>query len=315
VRKTHRGEIILTTQSILVTGSEGLIGRALCRTMEASGIAVRRLDHRDARIPVDLLDSERVAALVTGVGGIVHLGAVSRVVDAERDPDLCWATNVEATRELIRAAEASPDRPWIVYASSREVYGQQDEFPVRETAELRPLNTYARSKVEAERLCEAALEAGVRTSVVRFSSVYGDAVDHKTRVVPAFLRAAIAGVPLHVEGVAHTFDLTHVDDVVSGLVSVLDILDAGGTLPPIHFVSGEPVPLMKLAEQAIAICGGRSSIELRPQRTYDIHHFVGDPTRAAALLGWRSTTTLADGLRRMVADLVALDRTASDRPT
>lgn len=306
MRKTQWSRTISTTQPILVTGSEGLIGRNLCRRLEASGVEVRRLDLCDPHSPIDLLDSNRTVALAEGVSGIVHLGAVSRVVDGERDPERCWAVNVESTRTLLAAAATTATRPWFVYASSREVYGQQDSYPVPETADFRPLNTYARSKVEAERLCGQAADAGVRTAVLRFSSVYGDAVDHTTRVVPAFLRAAIAGTPLHVEGIAHTFDLTHVDDVCSGIMTVLEKLEAGDTLPPIHFVSGEPVPLMELAERAVAICNSTSSIELRPQRTYDIHRFVGDPTRAAELLGWRATTGLSDGLRRMAADLVAL---------
>ena len=60
-----------------------------------------------------------------------------RVIDGQLDPANCRAVNVEATRNLLAAAAASPRKPWFIYASSREVYGQQDDFPVREDADYR----------------------------------------------------------------------------------------------------------------------------------------------------------------------------------
>lgn len=291
--------------TVLITGSHGLIGTALRQQLARNGIATRGIDLRatppDHRL--DICDSDAVAALVGDVEGIVHLAAVSRVVDGERDPERCDAVNIEATRSILAAALAAPRRPWVVYASSREVYGQQDVQPVSEDAPFRPMNTYARSKVAAEALCEAARAEGLATSIVRFSSVYGSVADHATRVVPAFVAAGMRGGTLSIEGARHTFDLTHVDDVADGLLRLIHVLGAGERgLPPIHFVSGAGTTLGELAEIAIRLGGGRASAELAPARSFDIHSFVGDPARAQRLLGWRVTTPLATGLARLAAD-------------
>ncbi len=291
--------------TILVTGSHGLIGTALCAVLRARGMAILEVDLR-ADEPLDLRDHTSMARLVARADGIVHLGAVSRVIDGQNDPVNCRAVNVDATRNLLDAALTTARRPWFVYASSREVYGQQDVFPVAEDADFRPLNVYAHSKVDAELLCQEARATGLAVATVRFSSVYGSAGDHFTRVVPAFIRAGVMGGTLRVEGTEHIFDLTHVDDVVDGLVALIDVLALGERADsPIHFVSGVGTTLLDLARHGVELGGNRANIDIAPPRSYDIHHFVGNPSKTSALLGWRASTPLQVGLQRLAADIAA----------
>jgi dTDP-glucose 4,6-dehydratase/UDP-glucose 4-epimerase len=72
-------------------------------------------------------------------------------------------------------------------------------------------------------------------------------------------------------------------------------------LPPIHFVSGIQTSLGELAELAISLGGGKVAAVETPARRFDVHRFQGDPSNAAALLGWRAETPLADGFARLVA--------------
>jgi nucleoside-diphosphate-sugar epimerase len=184
---------------ILVTGAGGLIGSALVPLAERRGWDVRCLDIR--REPgEDLRRPGVLEAAVAGVDGVVHLAAVSRVVWAERDPELCRATNVDVLGRLLGLLARQSSNPWLVFASSREVYGDAAEIPVAEDAPLRPMNVYARSKVAGERLVREAVDAGLRGSICRFSSVYGSVRDHADRVVMAFAGAAARGGAMRVEG-------------------------------------------------------------------------------------------------------------------
>jgi len=160
---------------ILVTGSEGFVGRALCRALAASDRSVRGLDLRaeDPLARGDIRDDRRVHEAVSGCVGIVALAAVSRVAWGERAPDRCWATNVDALAALLAAAAGSPRRPWIVFASSREVYGQPEALPASEDTPRRPVNIYGRSKAEGERL---VADSGLNHAIVRLSNVYGSPV-------------------------------------------------------------------------------------------------------------------------------------------
>lgn len=297
---------------ILVTGSAGLIGRAIGAALRRAGDHVIGLDIRagDPAERGDLCATDALAARLRDVDGILHLGAVSRVVAGERDPDHCRRVNVAGTSTLLDLALKQPARPWVVYASSREVYGQQEKLPVTEDAPLRPMNVYARGKAEAERLVDAARDAGLRTAILRFSNVYGDTDDHADRVVPAFARAAaLAGQApqeIRVDGSHCTFDFTHISDTIDGILRVMQMLQAGeARLPPLHLVTGQSTSLGDLAALAARIGGANLRVTEAPPRGFDVYRFAGDPTRAAQVLGWRATTFIEQGFAKLAADFRA----------
>jgi len=297
-------------QRILVTGSSGLIGAALSTRLAATGAEVLELDLRaegDAR--GDVRDGARVREASLKADGIVHLAAVSRVVWGERAPDLCWSTNVGGLRNVLDSAAKSERAPWVVFASSREVYGEALSLPVKEDAPLQPVNVYGRSKAEGEMLVAEARRAGLRACTIRLSNVFGSTADHPDRVVPAFARAAAFGTALLVEGLEHTFDFTHVDDVTRGIVALTALLATGETPPPpIHFVSGRATTLAQLANLAASLGQAGSRIEQAAPRNFDVARFVGDPSRANELLGWGPEVDLEDGLSRLIQAFRAAPR-------
>ncbi len=288
--------------SILVTGSEGLIGVAVCELLAKSGYRVEKLDLRsaDPGQKGDIRDEALMQQRMKGCRGIVHLAAISRVADGESDPELCWQTNVIGTEVVMRAAASMPIRPWVLLASSREVYGEPEQTPVREDTPMRPVNVYGRSKAAAERVALAWRRSGVETAVVRLANVYGATNDHPKRVVPAFARASMDGELLSVCGRDNTFDFTHLDDVALGLLSVVEALQAGEVLPPIHLASGLPTTLGELADIAVQLGGGRAKVAEVPAPTYNVSRFVGDPGRARELLGWQARVKIGEGVLRLI---------------
>lgn len=284
--------------TVLITGSRGLIGSALATAGSAAGFQITPFDIRGSGVAHgDILDRDRLADATRSCIGIVHLAAVSRVIDGERDPDECWNTNVEGTRNVVQAALASPNRPWIIYGSSREVYGQPDSLPTPESAPRRPVNIYGRSKIAAEDICN---EAPLNTVILRFSNVFGTTSDHADRVVPAFARQAGLNLPIRVDGSDHVFDFNHVSDTVAGILAVIESLQAGRTLPPIHFVTGQPTTLGELAALAIELAGTNPPVREAPPRSFDVSRFYGDRSRAKELLGWEPRVALRDGLRQLI---------------
>ena len=284
---------------ILLTGSSGLVGHSLSRALVSQGAQVRLFDV--ARSPLEnVRNAVSCKNAVAGVDGVVHLAAVSRVIMAEQDPPLCQAVNIDGLRMLLAATVESPNKPWFLFVSSREVYGDSQQFPVSEDACYAPRNHYARSKVVGERLTFEAREQGVCANIARLSTVYGDRDDYPDRVLPAFCSAAARGADLQVQGADVMLDAVHVRDAAEGLARLLMRTAVGDRLPPIHFVSGRGTTLRELATIAVAAAESKSTIVDKPPRDYGVRAFIGDPTRAEQVLGWSAMTTVHRGIRDLV---------------
>jgi nucleoside-diphosphate-sugar epimerase len=296
---------------ILVTGSRGLVGSSLCRGLQAAGHRVVPFDLR-ASGPAygDVRQAAELARALTGCAGVVHLAAVSRVAAAEEDPATCRATNEGGLSNLLAAARAQPASPWVIFASSREVYGNAATLPADEDSPLDPINVYAESKVAGERLVAEAAATGLRAMTVRLSNVYGAAMDYPDRVVPAFALAAARGGSLHVRGEGQQLDFTHIEDVTRGLVSLVERFGVGGVdLPTLHFVTGRATRLEELAALAMSLARAPCEIVAEPATGLHVGRFVGCGDRARDLLGWTPRVGIEEGLRRLV-DSYARERAA-----
>jgi nucleoside-diphosphate-sugar epimerase len=287
-------------RKILITGHCGLIGRHLAPLLRANGYTVVGIDVADCTGDITrVVDLERA---LQNCHGVVHLAAVSRVVWGQRNPDLCWQTNALASQALLKAAINSPLKPWVVVASSREVYGEAKSLPVTEDAELAPVNIYGKAKLAMEQAAMQARETGINTAIVRLANVYGCLLDHVDRVLPAFCRNAAQGLPLRVDGFEHLFDFTHISDTVAGLMQLVALLEKGEReIPPIHLLPGIGTTLLEAAQMAVRSAGSDSAIVKAPSRNYDVSRFIGDPSRAKALLGWQAAICPEQGIAQLVA--------------
>jgi nucleoside-diphosphate-sugar epimerase len=155
--------------TVLVTGGFGLVGSETVRQLTAAGrqVAVADLETPANRkkakaLPdgarahwADLTDPAAVDRLVTEVSpsAIVHLAAIIPP-PLYRNPGLAKKVNVGATSALVRAAEAQPQPPRFVQASSNAVYGSRNPHRVtdvvRADTPTRPIDVYSATKLEAE---------------------------------------------------------------------------------------------------------------------------------------------------------------------
>jgi nucleoside-diphosphate-sugar epimerase/glycosyltransferase involved in cell wall biosynthesis len=276
------------------------VGKRAVAALEARGHGVVPFDIRDASSGHlnDICNPDVLAAALTGADGVIHLAAISRVAWGEQRPDLCQRVNVGGTATLLASIHALDPVPWLVFVSSREIYGDAAVLPVDEDAPVRPVNVYGRSKAAGELMvAQARANGGVRSAIVRLSSIYGATNDHHDRVIPALLWHALAGEELTITGAANRFDFVHVDDSVAGLLRAADLLmDGAPAVPTVHLTTGVGTSLSALAERAIAIAGSTAKIRAVPARPFDVGGFIGDPTRAHHVLNWNAAINLEQGI-------------------
>ncbi|MEQ3637674.1 MAG: NAD(P)-dependent oxidoreductase [Thalassolituus sp.] len=291
---------VLFMKKILMTGHLGLVGRCLKPLLESQGYLVQGFDIAEGS--GDICQPEELKQALVRVKGVIHLAAVSRVIWGEQDPGLCWRTNAVASEQLLKVAcQQTGIKPWVLVASSREVYGEADVLPVRDSMLLKPVNVYGRAKAYMEEKTLAAREAGLNTAVIRLANVYGCTMDHKDRVLPAFCFNAVRQADLRVDGRNHLFDFTHVSDTVRGLLSVVEQLEHNEkNLPPTHFLPGIGTTLGEAAEMAVKLAESSSRIVEAPPRNYDVSRFIGDSTQAKELFGWQASITPEQGIGLLV---------------
>jgi len=144
----------------LLTGASGFVGGHLVEALQREGAEILACGGpRDASKgyrPIDLADPQSLRDVLDSFRPTVifHLAAQTFVPESLRSPAETYEINVMGTVRLAEAvrAYAGGPRPRILFTSSAEVYGrrQADEFPLRETLDLRPATPYGASKAAAE---------------------------------------------------------------------------------------------------------------------------------------------------------------------
>jgi nucleoside-diphosphate-sugar epimerase len=174
-------------KSILITGGAGSVGREVAGRLAARGHQVRAFDlpgcdfaplERAAGAQIvagDIRDRDALLQAVQGVDAAIHLAALLPPA-SERDRRATLAVNVGGTANLIAAIKRSSPRARLILSSSVCVYGDTSGAapPVHVSTPTHPLDLYAQSKIEAERL---VVESGIDYTILRISGIS----------VPAFL--------------------------------------------------------------------------------------------------------------------------------
>ncbi|MGH2634173.1 MAG: NAD-dependent epimerase/dehydratase family protein [Tepidiformaceae bacterium] len=275
---------------VLVTGGAGFIGHHLVRRLVADGDEVVVLDDlsRGSFERPELRGAELIAGdirepllcgqAVVGCDVVVHLAALSNVMGSQADPALTTATNVSGTRSIGCAARRA-GVPHLIFASSREVYGEPDRLPVRESDPLRGKNAYGASKVAAEGVLRELGNDGPAVSVLRLTNVIGPG-DYG-RVVPLWMGAARAGQPMVLYGGKQVIDFVPVTTVVD---AVMRLVQSGPVSGATNVGSGTQTTLLELASAIRGLVGGGSEIELVPAREVEVSRFQADVTRMREVL-------------------------------
>ena len=294
---------------ILVTGSAGFIGSWLREYFEKHKTQVVPYDIKDAP-KYDVKDINMLKTYIKDVEGIVHLAAVSRVITAQEQPHECVSTNIGGVSNVLEAARTKNDNPpWIIFGSSREVFGEPKVFPVTEESPKIPINVYGLSKITGENLCETySTFYNLKIRILRFSNVYTGIYDHLDRVIPKFILQALKDEDLYINGSGEEkFDFTYISDVIKGIWGcVEEIQTSNSPLDDFNLSIGTPVSLKELAELIVEKTKSNSKILFNPSRDYDVNHFYASPKKATEMLGFEASTSIEEGIDLAIKDLKSL---------
>jgi UDP-glucose 4-epimerase len=292
---------------VLVTGGAGFIGSNLVRHLVSArqheiavldNLSVGLTEHglpREARfLRGDFTDRETMAQALRSIDVVVHLAALSGVIDSVEDPGPSFEVNVAGSFRLLELARRLGVRKVICASTGGALLGDVAP-PISESHAPAPLSPYGASKLAMEGYCSAFAGAyGLACTTLRFSNVYGPFSGHKKSVVAAFTKQALRGEPLVVYGDGtQERDYLFVGDLVRGVEAVIG-RDIVGTF---QLGSGRPTSLLQLIDALKVIAQRKLDVRHEPARRGEVHRTWCDVSKARHAFGFATPTTLPDGLR------------------
>ena len=328
---------------VLVTGVAGFIGHAVCLSLLARGdtvIGVDNLnDYYDVRlkqarlaniqahpnsknfmfVKLDLAEQAATAKLFADEKpeNVVHLAAQAGVRYSLENPHAYINSNIVAFTNLLEACRAIKPQH-LVYASSSSVYGGNTKLPFAETDNVdHPVSLYAATKKANELMAHTYSHLyGLPTTGLRFFTVYGPW--GRPDMAPfLFADAIIKSRPIKVFNHGDMLrDFTYIDDIVEGVIRVLDKpatpatglkhssagLEANIHAPYRIFNIGNNQPeklldFIGLLENAI---GKTAQKEFLPMQAGDVKATYADTSALEAWVSFKPNTPLQEGVEKFV---------------
>jgi UDP-glucose 4-epimerase len=296
----------------LVTGGAGFIGSHLVESLLVKGHAVRVLDDLSSgyrkNVPqqaeftqADVTDPEAVDCALDGVDGCFHLAAIASVVRSHREWLRTHQVNLTGTVNVFDQARPSRRRREVpvVYASTAAVYGNCGSVPVDEESPVAPLSAYGADKHACELHARVAGAIhGVPTIGLRFFNLYGprqNPLSPYSGVISIFADRLLRGEPIEIfDDGEQARDFTYISDAVRALHRAMQAATTRALV--FNVCTGRATSVGGLAQTMAALCGTELVVNRRPARCGEVRISIGDPRRAAELLGFAAQTTLTDGL-------------------
>jgi len=314
---------------ILLTGAAGFIGRAVCeRLLQKEGCSVVGVDNLNSYYPVslkqsrlatlegrdgfrfvklDLADWKALNALCAAEGFdyVIHLAAQAGVRYSIENPHVYTQSNLVGMGNVLEACRRHQVKH-LVYASSSSVYGQNAKVPFSEDDRVdAPVSFYAATKKANEVMAHSYAHLyGLPCTGLRFFTVYGPW--GRPDMAPwLFTEAILQGRPIKVfnHGKMQR-DFTYIDDIVEGVVRVMQHLPAGenGQPPYALFNIGNhhPVALLDFIHSIETACSREAVKEYYPMQDGDVPVTYADTSRLRAAVGFSPDTPLEQGMQAFV---------------
>jgi UDP-glucuronate 4-epimerase len=325
--------------NILVTGAAGFIGMHVCERLLERGERVTGVDNlndyydvrlKHARLErltkypgfrfeqADICDRERIPALFAErkFERVVHLAAQAGVRYSLTNPQAYVDTNVAGFLNILEACRHNAVQH-LVFASSSSVYGANAKMPfsVHDNVD-HPVSLYAATKKANELMAHSYSHLfGLPTTGLRFFTVYGP-WGRPDMALFLFTRAILAGEPIDVfNGGDMQRDFTYIDDIVEGVVRVLDRApqanpeadmyspDPGSSRAPYRLYNignHRPEKLDELIASVESALGKKAKKRMLPMQPGDVRASFAAIDELRADVGFAPSTPLREGVAKFV---------------
>lgn len=327
---------------ILVTGTAGFIGFHLAKALlergdevigldrindyynlnlkfarlEATGISIEDIQYNRLIqssiypnyqfVRINLEDAYRVSRLFQDheFDAVIHLAAQAGVRYSIENPQTYIQSNILAFTNILEACRTHPVKH-LVYASSSSVYGANTKIPFSVEDKVdRPVSLYAATKKSNELMAHTYSHLfSIPTTGLRFFTVYGP-WGRPDMAYFLFTDAILKGKPIKVFNHGKMArDFTYIDDIIQGVVKVLDQPPASSMQPPYRIYNignNAPVPLMDFITAIEEALGMEAQKQFLPMQPGDVEQTYADVQNLIDEFGYQPKTSIKDGIQSFI---------------
>lgn len=304
---------------VLITGGMGFIGSNLAIKLIEMGAQVTVVDSlfdlyggnefnlENVRNQIefkllDIRDIEGITDLVKEKDFLFNLAGQTSHLDSMVNPENDLEINAKAQLTILEAVRKYNPTVRIIYAGTRQVYGEPRYFPVDEAHPLQPVDVNGINKLAGEQYhilyCKVY---GVRATVLRLTNTYGPRMrvkDSRQTFLGIWIKSVIDGVPFKVFGDGSQLrDFTYIDDCVDAFLRI-GLCQA--SIGRIYNLGGcEIISLRDVADKIIQF-NAESSYQLiefpGDRKKIDIGDYYANYSLVQEVCGWQPRVNLTQGL-------------------
>lgn len=311
---------------VMVTGAAGFIGAALSLELAKRGYQIYGIDNlndyydvklkkdRLSRLEevinfqfkrLDISEKEQLSSTFEKFKPeiVINLAAQAGVRYSIQNPDSYTKSNLVGFANILECCRHFCVEH-LIFASSSSVYGKNKKIPFSEDDNVdRPVSYYAATKKSNELMAAAYSELyKLRITGLRFFTVYGPW--GRPDMAPwLFTQAILSGKPIKVFNYGKMRrDFTYIDDIVNGVIGLVDLEGAGQELFNIYNIgNNEPEELGYFIEIIEKECGVKAIKEYLPMQMGDVPVTYADISKLNELTGFKPQISLEEGLKRFIS--------------
>ncbi len=331
--------MIKENKKIIVTGSAGFIGSSLCINLLERGDYIIGIDNhndyydpkiKEARLQrltkysnyqhhrIDLIDQKSLNEVFknNNIQKVVNLAAQAGVRYSMENPLAYINSNIVGFANILENCRYQKVEH-LVYASTSSIYGANTKMPFSEhDSTNHPLSIYAASKKSNELMAHSySFLYKLPTTGLRFFTVYGP-WGRPDMALFKFTKAIIEGEPIDVFNHGkHTRDFTYVDDIVEGVIKVLDNPannntkwngddpDPASSKAPwriYNIGNNKPVHLMDYIDALEKALGKKAKINFLPLQPGDVPDTHANVNNLKQKFNYKPSTSIIDGVTNFI---------------
>jgi UDP-glucose 4-epimerase len=299
-------------KNFLITGGAGFVGSHLAAELVSKGNKITILDDLNTGkinnlekikekinfIKGDIRDLDLLREICKDKDGVFHQAARASVQESFEKPDEYHDVNVKGTENVFTAAKEFGIK--VVYASSSSVYGNPIELPIREESAKNPINPYAQTKLDKEKLAIKFAKDGVKIIGLRYLNIFGEGQSKEyAGVIKLFLERIQQKLPPKINGDGlQARDFVYVGDVVSANILSMDS-DVNHTF--FNVGTGTKISILEIAKIMIKYSGLNLEPIFGPPLKGDVNITLADISHIQNKLNWKPTIFLEEWLKQKIA--------------